>query len=316
MATHASTTSPLRDVNTPSRRRFLGGLALGATVTLAPVAAVLAPDPDWSASVADLDAELIALCRAETANCRRFNDLSSETAHLRFPQPEPVRDEFATLVDRTWRAREAISAIPAHSLVGVRAKAEALRADWTPGLHGDARPAWRRAGDRRQPAGRPVAAAAGGGVGMSARHLPLPADALGATVARLRAMAAESGDRLYLSDGPVNSDWRLLDLCADAAHQRQVADAALAAWRACPGRPREPAFLAAREAERTAKAKLLQLLRAIGKMPATTPAGLYAKALAVQSSATGASILARSLAQDFLDCRELRASLWPAEAAE
>ncbi len=119
----------------PSRRRLLGGLALGAVTTMAPVAAVLSPDPVWGAPAAD--AELIALCRAETANCRRFIALSEETAHLRFPQPKPVRDEFATLVDRTWRAREAISAIPAHSLAGVRAKAEALRADWTPGLHGD-----------------------------------------------------------------------------------------------------------------------------------------------------------------------------------
>ncbi len=151
---------------------------------------------------------------------------------------------------------------------------------------------------------------------MSAPRLPLPADALGATVARLRAMAAESGDRLYLSDGPVNPDWRLLDLCADAAHQRKIVAAALEAYRFAPADSRAPANRAAREVMKDADAKLLQLLRAIGRMRATTPAGLYAKALAVQSSATGARILARSLAQDFLDCRELRSSLWPAEAAE
>ncbi len=151
---------------------------------------------------------------------------------------------------------------------------------------------------------------------MSAPRLPLPADALGATVARLRAMAAESGDRLYLSDGPVNPDWRLLDLCADAAHQRKLLAAAEEACRLAPVYGRDPAHVAAWDVRKAAEAKLLQLLRAIGKMRATTPAGLYAKALAVQSSATGASILARSLAQDFLDCRELRASLWPAHVVE
>lgn len=147
---------------------------------------------------------------------------------------------------------------------------------------------------------------------MSARRdLPL-GDALDATVARLQAMAAESGDRLFLSDGPVSPDWELLDLCAEAAHQRKVTDAANEIARSHVGWIKSPALIAAREAEKVAEAKLLQLLRAIGRMKASTPAGLYAKALAVQSSATGAAVLARSLAQDFLDCKELRASLWPA----
>ncbi len=147
---------------------------------------------------------------------------------------------------------------------------------------------------------------------MSARENSTFGDALQATIARLQAMSAESGDRLYLSDGPVNSDWRLLDLCADAAHQRKLLAATEEAFRLAPVYGRDPAHIAAWEARKTSEAKLLQLLRTVGKMKATTPAGLYAKALAVQSSHTGATVLARSLAQDFLDCKELRASLWPA----
>ncbi len=81
----------------------------------------------------DVDAELIRLCLTEAANCRRFDALAEETANLRDPQPEHVTREFKDLVDRTWEARRAISDTPARTLAGVRAKAEALRADWTSG---------------------------------------------------------------------------------------------------------------------------------------------------------------------------------------
>jgi hypothetical protein len=47
-----------------------------------------------------------------------------------------------------------------------------------------------------------------------------------------------------------------------------------------------------------------------------TKAGIYAKALVVKSSSTGAAKLAKTLAQDLIACRELRESLWPAEAEE
>ncbi len=46
-----------------------------------------------------------------------------------------------------------------------------------------------------------------------------------------------------------------------------------------------------------------------------TPAGIYAKALLVRSSTTGATELAMSLAIDLLDCPGLRESLWPAASA-
>lgn len=56
------------------------------------------------------------------------------------------------------------------------------------------------------------------------------------------------------------------------------------------------------------------LLRRAAKIAATTAAGIYAKALAVRSSHTGAATLAMSLANDLIACPGLRASLWPAEA--
>jgi len=52
-----------------------------------------------------------------------------------------------------------------------------------------------------------------------------------------------------------------------------------------------------------------------GKIPAQSPAGIYAKALLVQSSRTGAQCLARTLAEDLVACPSLRESLWP-EAVE
>ncbi len=118
------------------RRRFL--LEAGATLALSlgATAAVLAPDPTWGAPAADPDAELIRLCQAAVDNSLQFLSLSQDTADLRLPRPANVERKFAKLVERTWEARETISAIPAHTLAGARAKAAALRADWIPGTVG------------------------------------------------------------------------------------------------------------------------------------------------------------------------------------
>ena len=51
------------------------------------------------------------------------------------------------------------------------------------------------------------------------------------------------------------------------------------------------------------------------KIKATTAAGIYAKALIVRSSKSGAPLLAMSLADDLIECPGLRASLWPAREA-
>lgn len=51
----------------------------------------------------------------------------------------------------------------------------------------------------------------------------------------------------------------------------------------------------------------------ISRTPAETSAGIYAKALIVRGSVTGAAGLARTLAADLIACSELRQSLWPHE---
>jgi hypothetical protein len=62
-----------------------------------------------------------------------------------------------------------------------------------------------------------------------------------------------------------------------------------------------------READRTAAGKLHR----VRNFRAVTPAGIYAKALVVRQSKTGANDLARSLAKDLVPNAPLRALLGP-----
>jgi len=62
--------------------------------------------------------------------------------------------------------------------------------------------------------------------------------------------------------------------------------------------------------------KAKPILRRIAKLRAITPAGIYAKALVVRASRTGAPVLAMSLATDMIASPGLRASLWPADVAD
>ena len=57
--------------------------------------------------------------------------------------------------------------------------------------------------------------------------------------------------------------------------------------------------------------QVVQLLRRAKKIRASTAAGVYAKALIVRASTTGAAQLAMTLAE-IIACEGLRASLWPA----
>jgi hypothetical protein len=130
---------------------------------------------------------------------------------------------------------------------------------------------------------------------------------------QLKALAAHSGDRLLLADGPPNPDAALLDLCADIARQRKVADAALEKWRANTRHdPRDPLYEEARVQEH----HLTVLLKRASKIQATTASGIYAKAIAVASSKGGAAGLGMTLAQDLIDNPTLRACLWPAAIAQ
>jgi hypothetical protein len=139
-------------------------------------------------------------------------------------------------------------------------------------------------------------------------------------IRRLREIAAEAADHAILADGPVTPDADLLDLCAEALHLLSRADKVHANYHATPayGLGGTPATRAEREAlwgeagflHREAR----PLMRRLSKTAAKTPAGIYAKALVVKGSVTGAASLAKSLAEDLIACRELRESLWPADA--
>jgi hypothetical protein len=150
----------------------------------------------------------------------------------------------------------------------------------------------------------------------TSRALPL-GDALGPTIDRLRAIAAEAGQNL-LSDGPVQPDHVLLELCGDALHlireargqyeSREALRPPLGRnWTDADRHRHQELFDIAYATERRA----ITLMRRAKKIKATTGAGVFAKALIVRASSTGAAELARTLAEDLIDCPGLRASLWP-----
>jgi hypothetical protein len=147
----------------------------------------------------------------------------------------------------------------------------------------------------------------------SARVSPPPK--LSPAIVRLRRIAAAPGDHRLLDDGPPHPDARLLDLCAEIAHQRKVADAAWQRFAAdgkalwCSGaRADELHSASGKEIQR-----LDSLLREAGKLRAKTGAGIYAKALAVAHAKSGALPLCKSLAEDLITNPALRAALWGAE---
>jgi hypothetical protein len=139
---------------------------------------------------------------------------------------------------------------------------------------------------------------------------------------RLKAIVAESGDRLLLADGPPNPDAELLDLCAEALHHLKAAEKAYnerPIHQVTVNTPQWPPEVRQRDEELMAEfyqhagQARSRMVRA-KKLRATTAAGIYAKALCVRASRTGAAEFAMSLAEDLVNNPELRASLWPAEA--
>jgi hypothetical protein len=158
-----------------------------------------------------------------------------------------------------------------------------------------------------------------GAAGMSAsakREQSRQLASLGPAVARLKAIAEQSADAL-LTEGPVHLDHNLLDLCANALHHLAHAQKAYDArpeWVHLPKAEQQAALATSdwlydehKNSEAMGKPYLLN----ISKLKARTAAGIYAKAMVVRASKTGAAGLAMTLAADLLDCPGLRASLWP-----
>lgn len=153
---------------------------------------------------------------------------------------------------------------------------------------------------------------------MSARK---QASDLGPTIERLRKIAAEAQDHLLLADGEPNPDAELLDLCADALDLLVIA---ARAWRDRPvvkraarGEPIPKADYAEdqrlHDIFRDNSSRAMPPLRAIRKLPAKTAAGVFAKAMVVRASRTGAPLLAMSLAEDLISNPTLRRAIWPAD---
>ncbi len=151
---------------------------------------------------------------------------------------------------------------------------------------------------------------------------PLPPTETVPAMIRFRQLAAESRDHLLLADGPPHPDADLLDLCAEALHHLGHAQKAYDARDVHGWGTGDKAEQAARRAK---DARLLEehyageragkpVMARIAKMKATTAAGIFAKAMVVRCSKTGAAGLAMTLAEDLIACPGLRAALWPATA--
>jgi len=156
------------------------------------------------------------------------------------------------------------------------------------------------------------------GARASSDVVPLFGDArMTAIAARMKEIAATSADSLLLANGPPTPDWMLLDLCGDALHYANAEQQSCAIARAMPhaGRPMTDAeYNAFHDKCREGyahRSKVVQILRRAKKIKATTGAGIYAKALLVRCSKTGAAGMAMSLAEDLVDCKGLRETLWP-----
>jgi hypothetical protein len=139
-----------------------------------------------------------------------------------------------------------------------------------------------------------------------------------AAMAQLKQIALTSADNA-LTEGPVNADRQLLDLCAETLHALVHAERSRRAGHEVFHRDvhektaenLRPVWEALHAEATLGTKSATPLLGRIRKIKATTAAGIYAKAAVVRASRTGAKDLAMSLAEDLLDCPGLRAALWP-----
>jgi hypothetical protein len=109
----------------------------------------------------------------------------------------------------------------------------------------------------------------------------------------------------------VSPDHNLLLLCDHVVIAKRQHDQFEGAWRALE-RPHHPDEKRLYDEWRRADRTVRSLLAKIRKLPATTPAGLFAKAAAVSRTGSAAAIVAVSLAHDLLASAELRRAVWPA----
>jgi hypothetical protein len=141
-----------------------------------------------------------------------------------------------------------------------------------------------------------------------------------AAISMFRQLAATSATAL-LTEGEVHPDHNLLELCANALDRLSAVQRAQedderfrqAGPRAHGGEDAWRAELMTRFEHRCGLSRsATTALRAVGKIAAQTGAGIFAKAQCIAASKTGCPVIAKSLAVDLLNCRPLRAVIWPA----
>lgn len=125
-----------------------------------------------------------------------------------------------------------------------------------------------------------------------------------AILRRLAKLSAEAGADPQAS---VAADLELLLVCDHIVALMRQLDEATAVWQRTPCQDHHPKL----EEMRRKKRALRPVLHRAMKCRASTPAGLFAKAVAVKRVGAGAAGLAVSLAQDLLNSPELRAAIWP-----
>jgi hypothetical protein len=146
-------------------------------------------------------------------------------------------------------------------------------------------------------------------------------DTFTATIARLRHLAGNADSTMVEAIPP--PDAALLDLCSDVLDAvKAERDIETAFRKYCDADHGQKWSQAKRDGSKyllkewdTLRLRAKTAARRASKVKATTPAGIYAKALIVATSKTGSPVLAMSLAQDLIASPTLRASLWPANPA-
>ena len=133
-------------------------------------------------------------------------------------------------------------------------------------------------------------------------------------VARLRALATKAAKTGTAGEAPEHPDAELLALCAASLDLNAKAGAIDRIARSTmDANIHNPAFMAEMSKKDSVLNQRRSAMMRLGKIPAKTAAGVYAKALVLKDSNGTAPRLALSLAQDLETCPGLRSSLWPAE---
>ena len=272
------------------------------------------------------DAEVVRLADAVMANAAEIDRLGAAEDALPCPKRGGLHGEAYPPAGERFvgDAHPAGADRGRRPWTGFRAKARVVQEynDCDPGYadpDADDAMAWSLANDLTRRGVRLARRRRGRGPSMSARK-PLPPTETVNAMVRLRQIAAEARDHLLLADGPPHPDADLLDLCAEAIHYLGHAQKALDARRVREWQDGTEDERKARYAEDERLLKVyLESDRAgkpamarIAKMKATTAAGIFAKAMVVRCSKTGAAGLAMTLAEDLIACPGLRAALWPA----